>query len=100
MVPVAYTTFNAYFVQKRALMMNVTKAVVGLTTMCYPMFVELLMKQYGFRGTLAVIAAIDAHVILAMLFMHPLEWHYRKSTTSIKDSNTSKKINAYRFYMI
>lgn len=97
-VPVAYTTFNAYLVKKRALMMNVTKAVIGLTTMCYPMFVECLMKQYGWRGALAVIAAVDAHVILAMLVMHPIEWHYRKRKASEKDPNNSNKNQTIKEY--
>lgn len=83
-----YSTFNAFFVKKRILMMNVTKALVGSATMCYPMLVKFLMEKYGFRGSLAVIAAIHAHVILAMMVLHPVEWHHRKTVTLIDDPST------------
>lgn len=82
-----YSTFNVYFVEKRALMMNITKALIGFATMCYPILVEFLMTMYGFRGSLTVIAAIHAHVILAMMVLHPVEWHLRKINSSINDKS-------------
>lgn len=84
----AYTNFNAYFVKRRAVMMHSTKAIVGLTTMFFPIFVEYLMKEYGLRGSLAILAAINGHVIFAMFLMHPVEWHCKLVKIPVDDSNT------------
>lgn len=45
--------------------------------MVYPIVVQFLMDTYGFRGTMAIMAAINAHAIFGMLVMHPIEWHYK-----------------------
>ncbi|XP_055300651.1 monocarboxylate transporter 14-like [Sitodiplosis mosellana] len=77
MAPVGYTIFNHYFVRKRVFMMGIMQALKGIGIMGYPIMVQFLMERYGFRGTMAVIAAINAHAILGMLAMHPIEWHYK-----------------------
>lgn len=69
--------FNHYFIKKRVFMMGITQALKGVGIMGYPILVQFLMERYGFRGTMAVIAAINAHAILGMLVMHPIEWHYK-----------------------
>lgn len=75
MIPVAYTTFNHYFIKKRVVMMSVAQTLIGIGTMVYPIMVSLLMDKYGFRGSMAVIAAINSHSIFGMLVMHPVNWH-------------------------
>lgn len=77
MIPVAYTTFNLYFVKRRVVMMSVAQTLIGVGTMFYPILVQFLMDKYGFRGTMAMIAAINGHAIFGMIVMHPLEWHYK-----------------------
>lgn len=77
MLPAGFATFNEYFVKKRVLMMSITQSIVGVVMMIYPIMVQYLMNTYGFRGALAVIAAINGHAILGMLVMHPVKWHYR-----------------------
>lgn len=58
-------------------MMGITQALKGIGIMSYPIMVQFLMEKYGFRGTMAVIAAINAHATLGMLVMHPVSWHYK-----------------------
>ncbi|XP_053680188.1 monocarboxylate transporter 7 [Anopheles nili] len=77
MIPVSYTTFNAYFVEKRVVMMSVAQTLIGLGTMFYPIFIQRSMDAFGFRGCMAVLAAVNSHTLLAMLVMHPVEWHMR-----------------------
>lgn len=90
MIPVTYTTFNQYFVEKRVLMMSVAQSLMGVAVLMYPITVQFLMDKYGFRGTMAVIAAINAHVIFAMLAMHPVEWHYRIVEVPLEETNSRK----------
>lgn len=77
MIPVGYTTFNHYFVKKRIFAMSVAQALKGIIITSHPILVKVLMNEYGFRGTVAMIAAINAHSVLGMLLMHPIEWHYK-----------------------
>lgn len=76
-MPVAYATFNHYFVKKRVFMMSLTHIIKGVIITVYPILVNNLMNLYGFRGTLAILAAITSHTIVGMLAMHPIEWHYK-----------------------
>lgn len=77
MVPVGYTNFNKYFIKKRVFMMSATQALKGLLIMLHPMIVNFAMNRYGFRGAMAIIAAINAHGLLGMIVQHPIEWHYK-----------------------
>lgn len=72
MIPVFFSTFNQYFVRKRVFMMNVAQTLIGIGTMIYPMLVHYLMNSYGFRGAMAIIAAINAHTLFGMIVMHPM----------------------------
>ncbi|XP_035892105.1 LOW QUALITY PROTEIN: monocarboxylate transporter 1 [Anopheles stephensi] len=78
MIPVSYTTFNAYFVEKRVVMMSVAQTLIGLGTMFYPIFIQRSMDAFGFRGCMAVLAAVNSHTLVAMLVMHPVRWHMRR----------------------
>lgn len=71
-------------------MMSATQSLVGLGTMIYPIFVQFLMDQYGFRGTVAIIAACSAHAILGMLVMHPVEWHQKIVRVPIDEGKPCK----------
>lgn len=78
MISASYSTFNAYFVKKRIMMMSVAQSLFGLGTMAYPLCVHYFMEEYGYRGFMAIRAGIHGHVIFGMLVMHPVEWHMKK----------------------
>lgn len=77
MSTVGYTTFNYYFIKRRVFVMSLTSAVKGIVIMLHPICSYYLMKKYGFRGALAINAAINSHAIFGMLLMHPVEWHLK-----------------------
>lgn len=58
--------------------MSITQTVLGVGSMIYPILIQKLMDFYGFRGTMAILAALNAHAIFGMLAMHPVEWHMKK----------------------
>lgn len=97
MIPAVYTTFNQYFIKRRVIMMSVAQSLIGFGTMVYPLMVDLLMKTYGFRGTIAVIAAFNAHVILGMLVMHPVSWHY-KLVEITDDDSKSRNLHYFNWF--
>ncbi|XP_030381357.1 monocarboxylate transporter 7 isoform X2 [Scaptodrosophila lebanonensis] len=78
MVPTSYTTFNNYFVKNRVLWMSFAQSLIGLGSMLYPIAMQKLHQYYGFRGCLMVLAGINAHAVLGMLLMQPVEWHMRR----------------------
>lgn len=92
-MPVAFGKFNQYFTNQRVTIMSLTQAFTGVLTMVYPLFVAYLKETYGFRGAMAVIAAVNAHVILAMLVMHPVEWHYKTIKIPISEKEEPCKYN-------
>lgn len=89
-IQTGYTIFNHYFVKKRFAMMSITQVLKGVGIMAYPIMVQFLMEKYGFRGTMAIIAAINAHAILGMLSMHPIEWHYKVIKVPVDEDEPRK----------
>lgn len=67
-------------------MMSVAQSLIGVGSMVYPIVVQFLMDTYGFRGAMAVMAAINAHAIFGMLVMHPIEWHYKYIKIAVHES--------------
>lgn len=94
-MPVTYATFNQYFLHRRVFVMSLTQAFTGILTMIYPIFVANLIETYGFRGSVAIIAAIHAHLVLVMLVMQPVEWHYKLIKIPIFDEEPCKCIVFY-----
>ncbi|XP_063823261.1 monocarboxylate transporter 2-like isoform X2 [Ostrinia nubilalis] len=79
MIPVSFTAFNCYFTRKRTTMMSANQTMSSMASITFPMLVTYLLAEYGFRWTLALITAVDLHLVFAMLVMHPVEWHLVKS---------------------
>ncbi|KAH8398043.1 hypothetical protein KR222_011561, partial [Zaprionus bogoriensis] len=77
-LPTAYTTFNNYFVKNRVMWMGFAQALIGVGSMLYPIGMQKLLEWYGFRGCLLIVAGINAHAVLGMLLMQPVEWHMRR----------------------
>ncbi|XP_017050334.1 monocarboxylate transporter 9 [Drosophila ficusphila] len=78
MVPTCYTTFNHYFVKNRVMWMSFAQTLIGLGSMLYPIVMQKLLQWYGFRGCLLMLTGLNAHAVLGMLVMHPVEWHMRR----------------------
>lgn len=85
MISTAYTTFNDYFIKRRVMVMSFAQAFMALGGMIYPILVEKLMSIYGFRGSMAILAAVNGHVIFFMLVMHPVEWHMKKDKVDVEE---------------
>lgn len=78
MMPASYSAFNFYFDKKKNLMMAIAQAVCVLVMMLWPAITDLLLDTYGFRGTVAIFAALSLNCIPAMAVLQPVEWHMRK----------------------
>ncbi|XP_013175232.1 PREDICTED: monocarboxylate transporter 1 isoform X1 [Papilio xuthus] len=84
MIPVSFTAFNCYFTKKRTAMMSANQTMSSLASITFPILVTFLLDEYGFRWSLALIMAVDLHLLFAMLVMHPVEWHMIKSVDGPK----------------
>lgn len=71
MVPICYLTLNHYFVKKRTQAMSIIKAIQGFILIWYPQLIEYLMKSYGFRGTLLIIAGISLNTLPGVITLVP-----------------------------
>ncbi|KAH8237767.1 hypothetical protein KR038_011572, partial [Drosophila bunnanda] len=90
-VPTCYTTFNHYFVKNRVMWMSFAQTLIGLGAMLYPIVMQKLLHWYGFRGCLLILTGINAHAVLGMLVMHPVEWHMRKVPISPEEAASASE---------
>ncbi|XP_047518003.1 monocarboxylate transporter 13-like isoform X2 [Pieris napi] len=86
MIPVSFTAFNCYFTKKRTAMMSANQTMSSMASITFPILVTFLLAEYGFRWTLALVMAIDLHLLFAMIVMHPVEWHMIKAP-EVKDDD-------------
>ncbi|CAD7091335.1 unnamed protein product [Hermetia illucens] len=91
MIPIMFSTFNHYFVTRRAMMMSVTQSIIGVGHMFVPIVIEHLLDKYGFRGCVALITAFSGNCILGMLVMHPVEWHMKKVPITEEDESNQEE---------
>lgn len=75
---ISFATFNKYFVRRRLLMMGLAQTLVCIGSMTLPLLIVLLLGMFGFRGCLLVLSAINGHMVVAMMVMHPVEWHAKR----------------------
>nr|QHN70670.1 MFS transporter 2 [Limenitis arthemis astyanax] len=96
MIPVSFTAFNCYFTKKRTAMMSANQTMSSMASITFPILVTFLLSEYGFRWTLALIMAVDLHLLFAMLVMHPVEWHMQKSP----EANTTEQSSVCKIQKI
>lgn len=97
-LPSTYTAFNYYFDEKKNLMMSVCQAVMVACTIGWPVLIKTFMENYGFRGTVALIATISLHSLAAAFTLQPVEWHMiRKSVNDIELQKSRVKLRKYYF---
>lgn len=77
-LPAMYTTFNQYFVKRQIMMFGIISTLTGVVSVFMPTFIEMLMHEYGFRGCMAILAALNLHVLLGMIALLPVDWWNKK----------------------
>lgn len=77
-MPAMYTTFMLYFVKRRVMIMSMIGAIQCMAAVGLPVMIERLMHEFGFRGCMAILAALNLHVLLGMIALHPVEWHQKR----------------------
>lgn len=86
MLPSFFTAMHAYFEKKRNVVMGLTQALTVVAIMVWPAFTTFLMDRFGFRGTVAIFAALSLNSILAALALQPVEWHMKKRKLSLHEA--------------
>ncbi|KAG4069539.1 hypothetical protein HA402_006905 [Bradysia odoriphaga] len=89
MTPISFDVFNSYFVKRRSFMMSLSSSVMGLCLTLYPILAQFAKNSIGFRGCLVLIAACNMHTFVAMLIMHPFEWHSKRVVVVVNQENLS-----------
>jgi len=63
--------------------MAVTQLIIGVAAMVIPLAIQMLLEEYGFRGTQAIIAAFSLHAMLGMVVQQPVKYHVKKKKLPI-----------------
>ncbi|GFO08199.1 transmembrane protein 163 [Plakobranchus ocellatus] len=66
-----------YFVKRRAFATAVSNTGLCAAFIIFPGLTQLLREEYGLRGTLLIVAAIELHIVALGLLLRPVE-SYRK----------------------
>lgn len=83
--------------------MSANQTLSSMASITFPMLVTFLLSEYGFRWTLALVMAVDLHLLFAMLVMHPVEWHLIKTDdidTGISSELSSDMLQTYMYLFI
>lgn len=89
MLPSFFTAFNDYFERKRNVVMSVIQTVTVVAVMCWPAISNFCMENYGFRGTVAIFAALSLNCLPAALTLQPVERHMKQLKLTVeRDENT------------
>lgn len=71
MIPASFHCFNAYFRRRRVFVMGIAQTTLSGGIMLYPIAVERLVVEFGFRGAQLIVAAITLHATLGALTFVP-----------------------------
>lgn len=69
--------------------MSMVASLHGLVAVAMPMCIETIMQAYGFRGCMAILAALNMHVLFGMIALHPVEWYQKKTLRKTDDLELS-----------
>lgn len=69
-------------------MMSISQALMVAVTIGWPSMTKLFIENFGFRGTVAMYAALSLHALAAMTTLQPVEWHMVKK--EVKDIELQK----------
>ncbi|XP_077295893.1 monocarboxylate transporter 7-like [Arctopsyche grandis] len=76
---IAFASFNEYFLaERRVMILSTVQFFTCSFGMVYPFVIEKFLTEYGYRGTILIIAGILFHSFLAVISFHPVEWHSKK----------------------
>lgn len=98
-MPAMYTMFNHYFVKRRVTMIGIIATLCGFVSIGMPTSIEMLMQEYGFRGCMAILAALNLHVLLGMIVLYPVERYQKNVACEIESSedDTDESVEILEF---
>lgn len=82
---------NSYFVKKRALASGMCLSGAAVGSFTIPIFVEYIVRQYRFRGTMLIMGAILLHVCASSLLYTPDGKWRSKNTKKCKRMRSGSK---------
>ena len=66
---------NSYFREKRGRAVGFAATAMGLGPVFMPLFISVLLRQYGTTGTAFLLGGLSLHSLVAALLLQPLKWH-------------------------
>lgn len=88
----AFVALNTFFDKKRGQAVGFSMAGTTLAMMLVPQLIHVLLKSYGFRGTMLIIGAWALHSVVGACLLRPLET--RKGAAVVKKIDEPKEKDA------
>ncbi|CAH1784631.1 unnamed protein product, partial [Owenia fusiformis] len=86
-VPVT-TIINEYFTTKRTLAFGIVTSGFGVGTFLYPPLIDVLNKEYGWRGALLILSGIGLNICVCGALMHP----FRTNNKLVVETDKNKTV--------
>lgn len=91
-----FVALNHYFYHKRGQAVGLSLAGTALGMMIFPQTVRLLLEEYGFRGAVLILGAVNLHSIVGSTLLQPAKWHFKPE---IEEPKETKKLTAVSIFI-
>ncbi|XP_050297617.1 monocarboxylate transporter 1-like isoform X2 [Anthonomus grandis grandis] len=78
LLPAAYSAINTYFDKKMAFMMSLSQTLLVMGYIVMPYVANWTLEQYGYRGTILLLAGFTGFCFPASLTFQPVKWYLKK----------------------
>ncbi|XP_063224544.1 monocarboxylate transporter 14 [Bacillus rossius redtenbacheri] len=72
-----FVALNHYFVKYRGQAVGLSMAGTAVGFMLMPQLVQLVIREYGFTGSVLLLGGVSLHSIVGSLLLQPIKWHLR-----------------------
>lgn len=83
LMPAILSVFNNYFDKKLGVMNAISQTIMIMACILAPGICQYLMDNFGFKGTVALLAAVSLNSLAGSLTLQPVEWHMKKKIVHI-----------------
>ncbi|CAH0561109.1 unnamed protein product [Brassicogethes aeneus] len=78
LLPAVYSSLNTYFEKRINVMMGLCQSFMAAMNIVVPIMAKLCMDTYGFRASVALLAALSLNCLPGVLSLQPVKRHLKK----------------------
>ncbi|XP_071514856.1 monocarboxylate transporter 12-like [Panulirus ornatus] len=92
MVMITHSIIPKYFTRRCGMGFAFIHIGVSVNQLLAPLLVTYLQQEYGFRNSVAILAALVSNNYVATAVFHPVEWHIAKPKRNKRNMNSQDSL--------